>query len=221
MNNEIPEFVQTFNSVIQEVEIFASMARAKELQEAACERLKELIAEVAAEKQNAIDAKNEDYANMLLGCGYVANGILAQITMLLQFKNDEAESAWDSLINAQYSCANAIRSHYGFHHLEDACARLDLLEKLLFPPQVFMSSGFVVGVQECSICGGDYDDCEHLVLKPYMGQLCVIIARDIKVDHVSIVDHPADKRCRVQQFSTEGGYRNKMTWRLEPAETET
>jgi hypothetical protein len=38
------------------------------------------------------------------------------------------------------------------------------------------------------------------------------------VDHVAIVDNPANKICRVLRFSTEGGYRNRMTWRVEPGE---
>ncbi|MDD3381663.1 MAG: hypothetical protein PHD68_10735, partial [Rugosibacter sp.] len=68
---------------------------------------------------------------------------------------------------------------------------------------------------ECSICGGDYDDCDHLIGRPYMGRFCYIIARDISLDHVAIVKEPADKRCRVERFNVDGGVRNRMTWRIE------
>ena len=221
MTETLPPFVESFNEVIRDAEIFASMARAKELQTEACQKLTGLLDDVSDEKKSAIQAENADYANLLLGCECVAGGILAEITMLIQLKNDDSENAWDSLIDAQSSYASAIRAHRGFQHLTDACNRLDVLEQLFFPPQVFVSSGFIVNTQECSICGSDNDECEHLVLKPYMGRFCVIIARDVMVDHVSIVDHPADKRCRVRQFGVEGGYRNKMTWRVEPAQPET
>lgn len=38
-------------------------------------------------------------------------------------------------------------------------------------------------------------------------------------NHVAIVDYPADKKCRVVSFAAEGGKRNRMTWRIEPANT--
>lgn len=106
----------------------------------------------------------------------------------------------------------------GFAHLSEHNKKLEAIEELVFPPQVFISSGMIVGKQECSICGAEYGDCNHLVGKPYMGRFCYIIAKDLSLDHVSIVEHPADKRCRVQHFDVEGGTRNRMTWKIEPKE---
>ena len=54
-----------------------------------------------------------------------------------------------------------------------------------------------------------------------MGEFCYIIARDIELDHVSIVESPADKRCRVERFSVEGGTRNRMTWKFEKEDENT
>ena len=76
----------------------------------------------------------------------------------------------------------------------------------------------IVKSQICSICGGEYEDCEHVKGRPYMGQLCTVKLIPSKVDHVSIVTNPANKHCRIVSFSAEGGNRNRMTWRIHPTE---
>ena len=73
----------------------------------------------------------------------------------------------------------------------------------------------LVKYEECSICGHEYEDCEHLKGKPYMGKFCSVIVREVaELDHVAVVDHPADKRCRVMKFTVEEGVRDRMTWRV-------
>jgi hypothetical protein len=213
--SELTNFLTSFNERIKEVEVFLSIVRASELQEAACKKLGELLKEIAAEKVMAIKDKNEDYANLLLGCECVAHALIAELRMWLLLKEEKPDAAWDQLVDAQMSSVSASQAHDGFLHLEQHYKKLLAIEHLVFPPQVFVSSGFIVRHQECSICGAEYGECQHLVGKPYMGKFCHIIARDIELDHVSIVEHPADKRCRVQQFDAEGGTRNRMTWRVE------
>ena len=98
--------------------------------------------------------------------------------------------------------------------------RLDAIEKLVFPPQIFLSTGMIVRSEICSICEKDYADCEHLVGMPYWGRFCFRRLKDIRPDHVAIVEEPANKLCRLTHFSAEGGMRNRMTWRIEPSETQ-
>ena len=132
--------------------------------------------------------------------------------MWLLLKEERPNEAWDQLILAQDSAIAATRAHYGFAHLSRHNERLEAVENLVFPPQVFMSSGFLAGSQECSICASEYGECDHLIGKPYLGCFCHIVARQLTVDHISIFEQPADKRCRVQSFSVEGGNRGRMTW---------
>ena len=216
MSKPLPGFVAEFNSLVKESENMLSIARDSELQRAACYVLEDALQRTRTEKHEAIAGGDEDYANLLLGCESVARALLAEINMWLLLKEEKPNEAWNHLVAAQMASVDAARAHEGFHHLEHHHQRLEAIENLVFPPQVFVSSGMLVGFQECSICGHDYDECEHLVGKPYMGQFCYIIARDIALDHVAIVTHPADKRCRIEQFSVEGGTRNRMTWRIEP-----
>lgn len=215
MNRALPAFVATFNELVQESENLLSIARDSNLQREACSLLEDAIQRVLAEKTDAISRHDEDYANLLLGCESVATALLAELKMWLLLKEERPDEAWNHLVAAQMSSIDAARAHEGFRHLEHHNQRLEAIEHLVFPPQVFVSSGMLVKYQECSICGQDYDDCEHLVGKPYMGHFCYIIARDLDLDHVAIVKHPADKRCRIERFGVDGGTRNRMTWRIE------
>jgi len=216
MRSEIPEFVQRFNQVIEDCEHLCSIARDSDLQRDASGKLEREIAEVIEEKNHAIKDGNENYANCLLGCEYAARAILAELRMWLLLKREEPEAAWDQLINAQHALCAAMRAHVGFSHLVEPLKRLSIIEDVVFPPQIFSSAGLIAGALRCSVCGEDYEECPHLAGKPYMGRFCAMIAENIELDHVAIVDRPADKRCRTVSFETNGGVRNRMTWRLEP-----
>jgi hypothetical protein len=39
---------------------------------------------------------------------------------------------------------------------------------------------------------------------------------EVEADHVAIVEVPANKQCRIVEFSAEGGHGNRMTWRVRP-----
>lgn len=221
MSNALPPFIQEFNDLVKESEVFLSIARDSQLQQEAVENLKKILPRIGQEKKKAIDNGKEDYTNLLLGCECVANSLLNEIKMWLLLKKEEPEQAWDCLVSAQMAAIAAARAHEEFRHLEHHNRRLEVIEKIVFPPQVFISSGMIVHKQECSICGGDYDECEHLIGKPYMGEFCYIIARDVEQDHVSIVETPADKLCRVERFDVEGGSRNRMTWKIEKTDKNT
>ncbi len=216
MNNSLPPFISSFNAQVKEAEVFLSIARDSGLQQQVIENLLALCPSVAAEKYSAIKNRNEDYANLLLGCECVTSALIAELKMWIFLKEDKPDAAWDELVTAQMASVDAVRAHPGFAHLSEHNRKLEAIEEILFPPQVFISSGMIVGKQECSICGEEYGDCNHLVGKPYMGRFCYIIAKELSLDHVAIVEHPADKRCRVQHFDVDGVSRNRMTWKIEP-----
>ena len=215
MTDNLPPFLTEFNEAVKEAEVFLSIARATELQQIALEALEQLIPKIAEEKIHAVKVKNEDYANMLLGCECVAAALIAELKMWIFLKQEEPDEAWDQLVLAQNAAAAAARTHDGFNHLASYNQRLEAIEQIVFPPQVFLSVGAITKRQECSICEGEYEDCDHLIGKPYMGQFCSIIIREAELKEASIVEKPADKRCRITHFGVEGGSRNRMTWRIE------
>jgi hypothetical protein len=136
--------------------------------------------------------------------------------MWLLLKAEKPDEAWNKLVDAQASTRNAIRAHDRFSGIEQNSLRLASIEKLIFPPQIFLSSGLIVRSQICSICGLEYNDCSHVVGRPYWGELCFRHLRDFTANHIAIVTNPANKRCRITQFNTDEGIRNRMTWRVEP-----
>lgn len=74
------------------------------------------------------------------------------------------------------------------------------LEKI-YPYGVFMSIGAIVKRIECSICGQDIDSfaCCHRRGHLYRGEMaCGIIKEIERLDHVSVVEQPEDKRCVVE-----------------------
>lgn len=221
MSKEVTAFVTRFNELVKESENLLSIVRGSELQEAACEALSQLLIDTTGEKRAAISHSDEEYANLLLGCECVAQALIAELRMWLLLKREKPDEAWDQLVTAQMASVAAARAHEGFLHLEQHNRRLEAIEQLVFPPQVFVSSGMIAKRQECSRCRQEYEDCEHLIGKAYMGEFCHIIARGLTLDHVAIVEHPADKRCRVQHFGVDSGNRNRMTWRIEPATNDT
>ena len=216
MTDSIRQFVGVFNAVVEECEAFLFITRDSDLQRDACAKLDGLLLEIANYKQSAIAVDDENSANLLLGCECVAKFLTSEIRMWLFLKAEQPDKAWDMLVDAQRYVLDAIRSDEGFAHLDKYLDRLNAIEHLVFPPQVFLSSGMIVEAQICSICEQDYEKCGHIKGRPYMGSFCVVRLVPSALDHVAIVENPANKRCRVLKFSVEGGNRNRMTWRVEP-----
>lgn len=216
MTEEQSTFIDRFNETVEKCQVFIYITRDSGLQRAACATLGDQIASVAAEKTEAIRRADETYANILLGCESVATALKAEIEMSLLLKEGRPDEAWYRLVDAEYALADALRADPGFSRLAGNLDRLLAIERLVFPPQLFLSSGMVVKTQICTICGQEYEDCDHIKGRPYMGEFCRVTLIPSKVDHVAIVDNPANKRCRIFNVSDEGGYRNRMTWAIEP-----
>ncbi|HZR76523.1 hypothetical protein [Bradyrhizobium sp.] len=212
--------IELFNDSVDEKASLACITRDSDLQRHAIAELSTLGLTVDDWKKRAIAEQDEHHANLFLGCECIIDALSAELKMWLQLKEDNPDAAWNSLVSAQMATRDAMRAHKGFSHLEHRAIRLVNIERVVFPKQVFLSAGLIVGRQQCSICNLEYEDCSHLVGKPYMGEFCRCILLDVKADHVAIVDEPANKQCRIVSFNTEGGKRNRMTWRVEPNEVD-
>jgi hypothetical protein len=210
------EHIEAANVLFKECSIYISLARDSELQKEVIQKIEAFSLYNATMKAAAVEAGNEDFANVCLGIESVSTALRSEILMWVLLKQDKPDAAWDELVTAQIATADAIRAHGGFHQLEDAVERLDTLEEVVFPPQVYLSMGTTVGRKICSICGDDYFKCEHISGRPYWGEFCRTVLRNVVPDHVAIVKEPANKRCRVLYFDDEGGQRNRMTWKVEP-----
>ena len=205
-----------FNAAIQNAEVLLSIARCSTLQKPAIESLSDLKDTIGRMKTEAISEKQEEIANILLGYERCVDILIHELKMWVLLKQEDPDKAWNELVAAQDAAIYAVRSHRGFEHVIRHYRRLEQIEKLVFPPQVFVSSGMLIQREDCSICGRDFEDCDHLAGMPYMGKFCYAIVKECDFDHVAVVESPADKCCRVTEFDVDGGTRNRMTWRITP-----
>ncbi len=209
------EMAQKFDSLAHQAQTLTFIARDLDLQKEALASLAEFLDKLAGAKQTSIEAGDEQSANRVLAFELMVSSLASELRMYIDLKAGQPEAAWNHLIDAENYAASAMRADGLASHLTNHITKLEALEELLFGPQSFMSFGSIVGTTECSICGGPYDDCPHVVGRPYMGSLCSVICKDVDIREVSYVTEPADKRCRVTHFSDSGGQRNKITWKLE------
>ena len=217
MNKEVESFLKEFIEVIRECERFCFMSRGKEFQQEAVKKLTTFKQKVTSLKEQMIKVKDEDSANTMLSLENLIDAMINELEMWIALKEDDPNKAWDFLISAQSAVRASAQSHSIAINLnaEGYANKLHLLEKLLFPPQMFFSPGFVIEKAECSICGKEYGECEHVVGKAFMGKMCYRKIRKIKeIKEVSIVEEPANKGARMLQFTNDDGVtRDFMTWR--------
>lgn len=106
--------------------------------------------------------------------------------------------AWKLFEIAEITCRSLIRNP--FCPLDKTGVRA-LFERIvewqkIFPYKVFGSPELVVGRYECSICGLKVDpwsSCPHEKGRVYFGEMCVHIARDVRILSISLVDDPVQK----------------------------
>lgn len=216
--NKYEVFLSRQKEIIKKAENLTCITRATILQEEIIIALDSVLKIIETQKQESIDNKNEDDANAFLSIQCALNALKANIKTFVLIKNGFPDQAWDSLISAQDYAVSAILAHPINAHLENEyCPHLEVLEKILFPPQNFMSISITTQEEICSICNKEYSECEHVSGIAYMGKFCQIIITKIKkINECSIVDNPADKKCRITHQHINGKRVNIISLLDEP-----
>ena len=167
----------------------------------------DIVAKTVTKK---IDTFSDDSSDDVFNEGY----ILKQFIKLLQ----DYVSFWKILVSNKFSeswsalqdVQDRLRTIYRFtseprplllSHVERQCGELEKL----YPYRVFMSVGMVKEEAECSICGKLIDsfDCKHIAGELYRGRQAYGIVKHIKkIEEISLVTNPADKRCTIQILDT-------------------
>jgi hypothetical protein len=216
VTDKLQELKTEFRETATHCQRFCFAARAREYQVEAIEQLENLNIKVTDLKAEMIATQEEDYANQLLSIEEMIDALTHELKMWVAFKDDDPHTAWTNIVEAQGSVRSAMQAHEIAGHLQPYVEHLYALEKLLFPPQTFMSVGMIVKRSTCSICGMEYGDCEHVVGKAYLGQICARVIEEVDLREASVVLEPANKHCRILTISDENGTRDLMTWRLVP-----
>jgi hypothetical protein len=225
MNPKAEEIFTRFRDDIKDLKGLLFITRGLEILQDARGGLENIKNELGQLKQEMIQLGDEDAANLILSLEHISSAIIEEFSMWIHLKEDNPNTAWDNLINAQDHAVTAIQVHKLAEEfeIESYINRLHALERVLFPHQVFVSAAMIIGETTCSICGNDSDECEHIPGKPYMGEICLaVVSRIISADHVAIVENPADKRCRILEFPDANNMnRDVMTYRKIEKESNT
>ena len=188
--------------------------RAPEIQGEARDTLIALLSQVRGAKEAAIAAQDEDSANAALSCESVCLAAIHELGVWIALREDKAHAAWDHLVDAQRAVADAVRAHSWGEVFQDRADHLADVERTLFPPMVFFSIGFTESYSECTLCGEEYGTCSHVVGRAYAGKFCSRRIKSATVEDVSIVDRPANKRCRVYTVAIGDLTRDWLTQRI-------
>ena len=214
---EITAFQDKFQQNIKEAQKFCYITRAKEFQLQAHDNLKNLTAIITTLKKKAITAVYEDAANLLLSYEEIACAYINELSMWIALKEEQFGAAWDFLVNAQSAAISAMQAHASASDLDTYLDRLEGLEYLLFPPQMFFSPGMIIREARCSLCGEEYGECDHLAGKPYMSELCIRKVIRADLEEASLVPNPANKHARgIFITGKDGIHRDFLTWRPAP-----
>ncbi|MCK4598698.1 hypothetical protein KAU37_02545 [Candidatus Bipolaricaulota bacterium] len=217
MSDRLKDFKIEFQNTGVDCQRFCYAARAREFQVEAIQRLEALQTKASALKTEMVTVGDESSANQLLSLEEMLQALIYELQMWVAFKDADPHAAWTALIGAQSAARTAMQAHDIADHLDAYIERLYALEKLLFPPQMFMSVGIIIKQSTCSICGHEYGECDHLKGKAYMGQMCTRLIEESELWESSIVSDPANKHCRILTFSDGDSTRDLMTWRPIPS----
>jgi hypothetical protein len=202
---EINEFLSQFNDATHAGQRLCFITRGKELQIEARDTLASIKKKAEQLKERAIAEEYEDAANALLSFEEIAAALIHELNMWIAIKEEKYAEAWDFLVNSQVAAINAMRAHKMADHLEGYIAHLSALETHIFPDHGFLSMGAIVQKSECTICGQEYGACDHLVGKPYMGNLCYEYVSEFELEEVSFVKIPGNKHNRIMSFTDDDG----------------
>jgi hypothetical protein len=152
---------------------------------------------LAQQKDAAIAAADEPLANHILAWEDLFAAGDAELTMCLKLKRHKPGAAWDKLIDAQMYAHHAQLADPTLAEATRYQAHLLDVERVVFPPQRFTSVGVLIRKSSCTLCGAPYRRCEHIAGRVYMGKHCWRGISRFDVMEQSIVENPADKRCRM------------------------
>lgn len=203
--DNLSQLIEEFDEVISSTKNVAFLSIGIEIQKNEIEFIKKCRSLLSNSKTQFQLKFLEDEANTIF---LIENTLLAiqnEIQMLVNFKEDKMDEAWENLVKAQTTFSSVIRN-YPENQKPDTkyLERLSAYEKLLFPKIFFQSAGSIVKKSHCSICKKEYGECDHLKGKLYNGELCCRIITEQELEEISIVENPANKLCRILTFKRGG-----------------
>ena len=219
MSAKLRIFNKVFNNILQRNARFLYFTRGVEFQKKAILELKTLLKRTLTLKKAMIIKRDEKLANTLLSLENLLTAYINELQMYVFLKEDNMSRAWAAFVDAQSALRSAFQADdiilkYGG---ESYLNKLELIEKVFFPHMTFNSIETKIQSSKCSICGSEYGTCDHVIGRPYMGQICNRIVTKMEYVGLAILIEkcPASKHCRITQMSDDdGNMRDALTWRI-------
>lgn len=185
-----------FCHFIESCSKYTFYTRAKDLQHEKIIECQDYIKIIKQYKYEAMSWKEEYMANQLFHMQCIVNAFMSFLLMWVHIKEEKFNDSWISLIDAYEYVAIALKID-NYESIQQFQTHLKAAEKSLFPNwKFYTSSSFTETIGKCSICAQIFTECNHLENEIYMGSLCIRVDRKmIKMDHVSFVENPRDRRC--------------------------
>jgi hypothetical protein len=214
MSDLLKTYRDKADDLFDEISKFTCFTRGIEFQKQSLEKLNAFKLEIKEQLEKAVSKKDNDLANAFASFELVTEAMTSEFEMWISLKEENYDKAWDSLVDAQDSAALSMKAHIINGHLSVYIRRLTLLEKVLFPPQLFFSDRSLISQSKCSICEQSIEECQHLKGKFYMGKLCFEKIEKIeKIYAYDIVKDPANKKCRATTMTENNKTIDLMTYR--------
>lgn len=210
-NKEVIEF-------FKEKSKYLYITRDRTILEEQISLLRQIEGEIIKTKKQYIKEQNESLANLWLSFECLEKAIENGLRMFVLLKDGDPDNAWNCLVDAQNNASWSMIAHEFNKEIQlRYISFFNEIEKWLFPPQTFVSISMLVEQSECSICKKDMLECNHIRNQCYMGEFCSEMVTKMKrVNHVAIVSHPADKRCRnTHSGNTDSHKLNVMTLKVD------
>jgi hypothetical protein len=221
ISKEVQPLLGEFLQSARKASTLAFLPRGIELQREAAQSVGALETKLEALLDQMASSMRNEEANQAVSLQLLSRALRNELLMWISVKEGNWDAAWSNLIEAEESVENAIRANKISLALNavNYAKKLEALETIVFPPQTFNSMSYTVTSLTCSICGQDYEECEHVEGRAYFGKLCSFSGRNLQINEVSVVDKPDNKRSRVTHFSEGKGFRDKMTWQIDETMT--
>lgn len=203
--NEVKEIFKEFNELANKVQNIAIFCRDIELQKEEIRSVTTFIHKSTILKENNKNEFSESELNLILFIIFNLEAVKHELEMLVYLKENKMDLAWASLVQAQTKISIAAKNHpFDRKHLKGYISLLDEYEKLLFPKMMFGSAGYLIKKTKCTICGLEYEECDHIKGKFYNGELCIREIHEAELEETSIVENPANKMCRIISITDDG-----------------
>jgi hypothetical protein len=161
------------------------------------------VEEASVLHEAAFAAHTDDLAlRELYALGQFIQFFRAYVRLWRQLIDGEFTATW----NALQDSLDHLRGTKRFSGIDISFFESQLLGlESTYPYRLFASIGAVADFTECSICGKDIEgfECTHRRGELYAGKLAVGIVRGLRLQEVSLVTNPVDKRCIMQVQGTE------------------